>query len=534
MSRQSITRRWVSAIVLTLGIGTVWGAIIGICVMIVGTLMPSRPITTENIVVVIDGTPLIQTQIAGNYYNTELRTLEGQSIELDDESWLGGIYYSEPYRKPSVIQLPISWAERIAGCSDYGKPPASWLLIRDDQRPGSVYFTGFDTTSKLNIGFIGRNGFRATIPPADELFDLGNQTFAWGSNVAATPNGIDYGSSSYHYNEKKPEDDRHLAPWIVFLLDGDVIQEIDLRRHTVRPLKKLDGLFAIEIAWQPAPDEEKVEEEIEKLNDADQQTNHTQSKFRLAAMQNTVFFPVTPAKPINTKQKTTHRLLARCTDRIVAINPFDGSQQEFPLPQELLQEGLTVYSIADDQLLLQVDGGYWEHGSITDLLWINSAGEVNREKTLRLAGYTPGNESLQFIAAAAVAPTLLPWVFVSTIVAPLSMVQDHQVENYVAGLSKALSECWPALLLILVLSIALTLVVRRWQKKYSRDNTTLWCATVFATTVPGLLAYWLMHRGTLIEACPECSQLVPRDRDACARCEKPFAAPALLGTEILT
>jgi len=137
------------------------------------------------------------------------------------------------------------------------------------------------------------------------------------------------------------------------------------------------------------------------------------------------------------------------------------------------------------------------------------------------------------LAAAAVVPTLLPWVVVASIFVPLTQLQSHKANNYAAALSESLSQCWPALVVLIVLSVVLTWVVFRWQKKYSRGNTRLWCATVFATTVPGLLSYWLMHRGTVLEPCGECGQPAPRDRDACAHCDKPFAAPALLGTEIL-
>ena len=112
------------------------------------------------------------------------------------------------------------------------------------------------------------------------------------------------------------------------------------------------------------------------------------------------------------------------------------------------------------------------------------------------------------------------------------MLQDHKADSYMAGLMESISISWPMLVIIITLSAALAWFVFRWQMKYSRSNTSLWCTTVFLTTVPGLFAYWLMHRGTVLEPCSGCGQQVPRDRDACARCEKSFPEPNLLGTEV--
>ena len=130
MSRQpadrgvAVVRKWVAMLVLAVSVGTVWGVVVGVVGTIGNALLPSEARTREDVVIANDGTPLVQTYIGGNYQNTELRTLEGQTIELDEESWLGACGFAEPYREPGVLRMPITWGERIAGCSDAGKPPA--------------------------------------------------------------------------------------------------------------------------------------------------------------------------------------------------------------------------------------------------------------------------------------------------------------------------------------------------------------------------------------------------------------------------
>lgn len=535
MSRSSITRKWVSALVLTLGVGVVWATAAGIIGSIISGLIPSNRVTYESVVVVADGTPLIQARSSNNYFNTELRTLDGQTVELEEESWLGGVSFAEPYRAPGVVQLPITWSERIAGCSDYGKPPVNWLLMRDDRRPGSAYFTGYDTESKLGVGYLGSRGFRPAVPPADKQFDLGNHSLDWSSSAVTSVGDLEFGHPPNNYGIAKPEENRTLASWIVFLVDGNEIREVDLRNRKVRTIGKLDQLLSLGIASQPLPPN--ADEDVGPTDEPEEtglQSKQSQPAFHLAAMQNDVIFSIAPNAPINPTHKSVHRLLARCAERIVALNPFNGSQQEFALPESLRNAQFSAYLVAADELLLQVYSGFWEHGSITDLYWLNTAGEVTREEKLRLAGYPRQDERKQLPAIAAVAPSLICWVVGAVGVAPLIMLQTHHTDSYLAGLSEAIAVCWPALVEMILLSAVLTWLVYRWQQKYCRSHTGLWCATVFATTVPGILAYWLMHRGTVLEACGECRQPAPRDRDACAHCGKPFAGPSLLGTEILT
>ncbi len=112
-------------------------------------------------------------------------------------------------------------------------------------------------------------------------------------------------------------------------------------------------------------------------------------------------------------------------------------------------------------------------------------------------------------------------------------IQHHSAKSYPAALSATLSEYWPGLVITVVLTIIATWLVYRGQKKFFRTNTSLWCLTTLVIGVPGLLAYWALHRRPPMGLCPECSEQVPRNRDACAHCEKPFPAPALRGTEII-
>jgi len=543
MMRGRLAQRVLVVLVLALGIGVAWGVFIAIGCSIFTTLRPIAARTSEDVVVVADGTPLIRSRSGGNYLDTSLRTLSGKTIELERQGFLTAASLAEPYRAPRLVEGPITWRQRLAGCSNHTKPPANWVLVRDDLRPGRAYFVGYDSFSKLRIGYLGRDGFRVALPPVDDWFDLGQETLGWGSRAVTSASQVYFGTAASYYSGAASARENKLGPWLVYLKDGKTIQEINLRERQVRALGSFAGLQAMGIGEQPlAGDDEQTDDELEETpsvntwmllpTQSDNRRIPPRSPFQLTAMQPSFFYTITPAEPINPKHKTAHRLLFRCDDRIVRINPFDGTRKEFFLPESLLNQRLTVYCAGEDQLLLQYGRGWWERGSVVGLLWIDPAGEVTRDETLQLAGYVGGSQHAASLGAAVVAPTLLPWLGGLLGAAPLAQLHSYQAETYAEALSKTFDQGWPGLLLVSLLSILLAAVVFRWHGKYGRPNRAAWTSLVLLTTLPGFLAYWVLHRRPPLAACPGCGRSVPRNRDGCARCDQPFPEPTLLGTEV--
>ncbi len=537
MFGKMVARKWISMLVLTLGLGAAWGVGVALIGAVGMSLMP--PATrgdSEDIIVVADGTPLIKTRIGGNWNNTKLRTLDGEAIDLEAIHWPRQASFRKPYREPRWFESPVTWRERIAGLSDEQKPPMSWVAIRDGQRPGHAYFAGYDPTSKLGLGYLGRAGFRPSIPARDEWFDMGNSTFSWQSQPIASRNSVLYGRLANLYGRGTSTDKNRLAWGLCFMVDGKEIQEIDLANKRVRTLASLEGLRSLSIVTQPLPatDEDTEAEPTNLPGDESADSLKAQSPFRLASMQAYTYTTVFVASPeIDAKHKTADRILACCDDRLVVINPFDNSQQAFSLPEQLRESDFSVYSMSEDKLLLTVGRGKWESGRIVDLLWIDTEGKIVQEKNLRLLGRrSTENPMLAAAGGSIVAPTLLPWLVVVFGVIPVTEMNVDQAESLGAALGEILPFSWPVLVLLLGLSVIFARLTYKWQQKYCRENTVLWCVTVFLFTWPALMAYWVMHRRPMMEACGECSAEVPRDRDACARCETVFAEPGRLGTEV--
>ena len=208
------------------------------------------------------------------------------------------------------------------------------------------------------------------------------------------------------------------------------------------------------------------------------------------------------------------------------LNTFDSdsdsSQVEFKLPSDLEDKNLTVSASGPNRLLLQVDRGFWEQGSIVDLLTINPDGKIEHQDTVRLLGYVPEDSRLNSLFPAGIVPSLLPWCLGMFVVAPLVLLQAHQAPSFLQGIGKSWDEAWLGFLVVLAVSVILAFLVNHLQRKTALAHTGLWTTFVFLLGIPGLVAYWLHFRAAPFGGCSACGQAVPRDRETCA------AAPSRL------
>lgn len=493
MKGTGIFHRLLAALVVAAGVGIVW-ALLAIWL---GTLSESLwqggDRIYESISVRRDGEPVIQSYSTANYQILSYRTLDGQPLSIEREDWLSGARLFEPRRPPGLFYPPISWRSRVVAASDHQRPPNSWYLIRDDQPLGHAYLAGFNDFSKRSIGFIGRRGFRSVIPPHDEWFDVGLHQFGWGSGAVCSTTYLNYGRRAYSYMSSAEE--QRLPEWQLYMVDSGRVLEIDLRSRTVRVLQELPNLVAIGILAEIQP-------------------------------------PSTDESAADSKRvKVENRLAIRTADRIVVLDPPTGAKQEFPLPESWRDKSLEAYGLSDHELLMvhrDRRPPYEVH-----LAWLGTNGQTARERNETLAGYRRQNERLQALLGTLVAPVPAGFALFATVPVPLEYVQQNVEPTYADGLAHTMDIFWPALLVVTFFGCVMTWLVWKWQRKYHRPSTGVWCTFVFLAGLPGLLAYWLEHRRAKLDTCGHCGAAVPRDRDACPSCETPFPAPPLVGTEIL-
>ena len=254
MKSTSIFQPVIACLVLALGVAVLWGFAVGGIGSSLVSMLGGRSLQ-DNETIIIDnrGRTLIQTNIAGSYQNQTFRTLEGVNVEAPfGQLTTAGLQPAT--RAPRLVEYPLRWGQRIAGITAPGNPPVSWLLVRNDERPGSAYFVGYELRSNERIGFLGREGFQAYLPAEDERFDFGNHVFQWGSNRYASVGQLNLGAIGHSYGIQVTGSGT-FHPTQVFLCDGDAVREVDLRSREVRKVGEYDGLLGIAIVGIVLPEE---------------------------------------------------------------------------------------------------------------------------------------------------------------------------------------------------------------------------------------------------------------------------------------
>lgn len=529
-NRRKLTWRAVlAALVVAIGIGAAWAVALRWLDSLEDSLLWSRDQVYEDIYVAVDGTPVIGVQSSAlvNTVTLSRRTLDGKSWPVDYEHWLGGAYLGPRNLPPALIELPLEWNQwgaRMIGGTDGRRPPAAWYVIRDSKLVGHCYLAGYDAFSKLSIGYIGRNGFRATVPAVADQFAL-PATYEQRLNYfAASSQYLSWGIVWDHnlYEEGDP------ASWLVFMLEADRMWEVDLRQRTARAVLESTGLVSATVITA-------LKSTVDTLQADGEATKLRSTPFRFAAANMQELYDVVqlpPAGAEDDKPKYAGAIAVRSSDKIVLYHSPSGNKREFLLPKKVPNQWIRAYWIAPEQLLLHYDKGYWSGGPIHQLMWINPAGEIAREEEVKLAGPVPEPPRRKAWKASGLFPVPLVWLSGMVLGAPLYMMQNHFAQNYASTLSLVGGIAWQPLIVVLAISVALACLTVLLQQKYNRPATAVWVAFVFLLGVPGFLAYWLEHCRPKLEACQECGQIVPRDRDACAACNAPFPAPAPVGTEI--
>jgi hypothetical protein len=511
MNTRTATSLQVAAtLILTIGIAIVWGALLLFSYSwLVPYIRPASQIS-ESVQVTMDGTPVIVSRSAANHLDTSFRALDGQPLPNQREEWLTGAGLTGPRRPPGLWESPVRWTERVTGLSDALRPPISWYLIRDDEPIGRAYLVGYDEYAKLPIGYFGRAGFRREMPPEDEWFDLGRHRFDYASSVLTTSGSILYGGRSFTYAYSGAADQR-LPTSLVFLIDGDRLLEIDFRAHNVRVLQQSPGLVSVAGLMEP--------KSRPAANAADQ---NTPAGATAAITEND--------NGISDRTQTI-RIALRTADKIILLDPTSGAKREYLLPAHVRDNALHVYSVANEQLLLQC----WDVDALPEqeLIWLTTDGSIARRERLALSTIQGGTELEAAIVSALSLPIPIAYLSGSFAGIPTMLLQTNRAATYATAVVQAFEVTWLGLLAVPLIGAVLAWWTYRLQRKYHRPATGVWCGFVLLLGVPGFVAYWNENRRPKLEPCGKCGAVVPRDRETCAVCNTVFAPPPRLGTEIL-
>ena len=496
--RQPIVRPMLLATVLAAGFAVVIAMAMAWCLEVVGGLFqPQR--TREQYVVRNDGTPLIESYKGYDYDNRTYRTLEGEAISdvLNLRMrMLGGAGLAGPEDVRGRFH-GLMWGQRVIVFDDPGRPIIHWYFVHDGRLHGAAYFAGYDSQSKLCVGYMGTQGYRPHIPPPDEWFSIDGrlvEAHAVQGGVSSYRYGITsfYSSAVFGLMESSP--DTRPNPWSIDLLTDDGLVTCNFRErktYMVVPAGDLSGFGYSTRAWAPGD-------------------THAREPgfFRL------------------------HDVAIRTPSQVVVLDPQSGERRIYSIPPELAQTRFTFYERADGTALATTRR-LGQRAIEERLVEFDAAGKVLFRHALAPQPYDWSQQtgSRTWYGALLVPEPLVGAYRLSTDL-PFQYLRTGEAATYADALVKASREAIPAAIVVVVVSAVLAVLAFRRQRIYRLPRATVWAVFVFLGGVPGFLAYRFHRHWPVREACPSCGTWVPRDREACAECGTDFPRPAPKGIEV--
>jgi len=473
------------ALLLALGLGGAWAAVAAWCGSAAEDWL-KRDNEYRYVRLLLDGTPVVVCYSRTDYSGAVVRTLDGRKVPAKDRI---GLFETNTNSLPGLREYsqtpqPLPWSKRLARLADYRDPPAFWTFVHNGSRDGSGYFVGYDSKSKLRIGYLGTAGFRDALPPPEERFAMDGRVFA--CQKAMT------GAFSY-YNELAYESQpgAKVPPWAGFMISGERILRFDLREGKAERILDLPGAIALSITTRAVP------LEVER----------TRPKWDTA-------WPVF--------------LTIRTADHLVVAD-LDGRELERYVLPESVRADNAAFCLLNDHRVLAIVNRRRDGDEVAEFLWFGPAGQVLRsDRTVLNAASILGE------------PTAEKWGISACMPAPIAVAGAMVTKAWeggpdgdrLAAFWRAWTEMWPALVAVGFVAAGIAGICYRRQKRYALPGTAVWVAFVFLTGVPGWLGYRFHRRWPVLDPCPACAKPSPRDREACAQCGADFPAPAAKGIEV--
>lgn len=477
---QSIIQQVLLAFVVAVGLVMAWTVVVFWTEGMIEQTSQSQPVETLN--VRYDGEPVIVRYESGvNPAVRQLLTLDRQATAGNAQQVLHPQYLqAPPHTAPSD-----AYPSRLAGASEGGTPATYWYLFHDGRVNGRARGIGYDAASKRVVGYFGRNGFTSDEPPRDDWFQIAGRS------------GLSLATPSITQSEPA-----YLEPHLYLLADGQ-LWFIDVRRKQVKPLLASPTAFTTGWIWQT----------LEELPPEEQEDPGSVRTF--------VPFP-------------RRKLALRSLESLTIVEPRTGEYTSLALPASMQDNSCACIQQADGSYMLlampQITQNLRQE---IDIAWLDESGEVKREQHVQLASYHSMLNT----------PAVTAWVLALSAPATLgsalgtfglSMInlESRQSDTFAAALSSAIAQTWPTIVVVVALSLALAVAAYRRQRRYALPYAALWAVFVFLMGVPGYLAYRLHRAWPVLEDCPRCGELAPRDRDRCSDCGATFPPPPLKGLEV--
>jgi hypothetical protein len=474
LKRKAILRPLALAFVLASGFAIVFSILVGWLVS-VWEEWYGKSYVTEFTEVREGGQPLIRRTVVdrGRRHDSYL-TLDRVEAHPSNDRPTGAALMVPHERE--FGEFPLSAWSRVRFFSGDLRED-SWYFVHDGLRDGHGYFVGFNTDTKLRVGFIGRRGFSAERPAQDDFFAVAGVGLV---DRLSSPEEFFPSGWSYSGYGNPSTGDFPLEK--IYVIAGNQLLQVDLGKRSVTTIIDSAELIALG-----------------------------------------VLEPVRPAKaPRETADGVIHHALmaVRTVDRILLFDAAGKQKIAYMIPADFREKSFTFYDLDDGTALFSIEGG--------EFVWIDVTGNVLTRKKVTLENSLQNDFPWQ---SALFAPAPL-MVGAAIAIHAADQVFQGESPSYASALKGTLLQAWTALMAVSVLGALLAYVCHRRQRKYAQAWTGAWIVFVFLLGLPGLVGYLFYRRWPVREACPACQQLVPRDREACAACGAEFPPPKPKGIEV--
>jgi hypothetical protein len=464
-------------LVVALGIAIGWG-FVSLWSGIVITQARGARAVNEALYVRVDGEPFIFRTHPGR--PAEARTLQGKHAAVDQQLLLHPQYVPAP--GTYLLGTALDWTRRMTAASDGGAPAIYWYLVHDGRTNGSAYGIGFHASTKHVIGYFGRKGFTDRLPPREEWFPIE------GSNGLATA------TVATAYGEPAASTSHQMA-----VVANRQLWLFDLQARTVKAVARTNGPATLGQAWRTL-------EEV----------------------------PDTPGlRQMSATSWVENKLLLRERERVTLVDPKSGDARVYPLPEDISSNYFGAFELADGRLLIaaQTNPDAVDNMVNYSLVWLDPQGNVNEQKSLRLATYTASSRTEAVLGYLAMAPFPVA-VALFSLLAQAVAIQQGRAESFVDAFPQVLEFMWPAVLIVTVIGLIAAVAAYRRQQRFALPHGLAWAVFNFLFGVPGWLAYRFHRVWPPMTPCPACHQPSPRDRVACSQCGAAFPPPVRKGIEV--
>ena len=466
---------FLTALLLAIAAQTVWMIAVGWGGVIVAALRPGAsdsPYTVESVAFLKDGTLIVMRSTTEfGTRRTAYRTIDGQplkNVELQKKHWGGLLLQMNPSHVPNRL-----WRDRIVpfAVPDLRKPFASrysaWYSVED--LDGGVRFVGYDFTTNLPLGYLGRDGFRTSPPPGEDRFPLVPGFLK--TNVPGSE-AVFLGDPSW-----QP---------VLFLPLPEEVVEVDLAKRSTVSVWKGAAIDACLI--QDLYEEEATGAEID-------------------------VWPIVTKALVRTR---THlHMLGTDRREVFSVEIPKSLRSEMLVVNDATERGVTLSTLK-----------WYRTSRLVHVAWLSADAAP---KILDVPLDNPVSDvSSTWPEIGLAAPNAAGIMAVA-----FSKTLESENDD---GSPRDSADAWKyfrfTLAVVLGVSAILAALAWRRERRYGLRFGSLWACFVLLFGVPGWFAYRWHCRWPPLEACPSCGAMVPRDRQTCFRCGKPFPPPGRESFEI--